>query len=721
LTPDARMPRSPGVRVRDAVIRRWRRFYYERRRPEPSRSEIQARLVPAFGIDLGGAGGFTQAWAAHLRSTPAALWRDAPPVDADALERARRGEVEILKRRVRVSPATDWHEDPFFHVTWPRRYVETLSYRRAGSDIDVLWRLNQMRFLTDYAVAYRATADPAFARAACALVDSWCAANPYLVGANWRSPLEAGTRLVAWSMTLAACADTLPPDEATCERVIRMVLRQADHLARHFSERDVPNNHLIGEAAMLFAFAAYWPVLKDAPEWMRNAEAVLASQAERQILKDGFQYENALNYQCYTLDFFLLYLHARALRGEAPHAVVLGGARAMAEVLLATLSPSGRLPMVGDDSITDFYVLRGWTDGPRVAGRGVAFADLVRPAHARVLADTAWGSELLALRAPLVQSRRFLDAGIDVAREETSHLVFTHGPQHRRLFSHGHLHADGGGFELELDGVPLFIDSGTYLYYRDPAARDYFRSAHAHNTLLVDGVEPMKPVDTFGWETVASAEPLGFGVEGDVVAVASRRSLPGAGGAAFLHTRALVKVGATLLVADAIQSLGSAGSHWAAAMFHTPLAQGSALVEGERVRLTDAARFVRVFEAFGERPHRVEIIDAGDIASQYSRWHGDLQHGVTLRVSVEFDDGFAMVSALRTPDVTIEPIQLGPAEIVCAVESPGRRRIASIRLDPLSIAVGGRVIVGHGKRLPTNTSAAPSSMDWLDELYRGRS
>jgi len=721
LSPDARMQPSLPVRVRDAAIRGWRRFYYERVRPEPDRSELSARLVPAAGVDLGGAGGFTQVWVAHLRSTPLELWREPVPLARGALERTRRGDVEVLKRSVRVSPATNWHQDPFFHVTWPRRYVETLSYRRAGSDVDVLWRLNQMRFLLDYAAAYRATGDPGFARDAYGLIDSWCAANPYLVGVNWGSPLEAGTRLVAWSMTLAAVADVPPPDEAVCERIIRMVLRQADHLTGHFSERDVPNNHLIGEAAMLFAFAVYWPILKEAPEWMRRAEAVLASQAERQILKDGFQYENAVNYQCYALDFFLLYLHAQALRGEAPHPVVLGGARAMAEVLLAMVSPSGRMPMIGDDSITDFFVLRGWADTPGVPEAGVAFADLLRPAQARVLAGAAWGRELLALRAPLVQSRRFFDAGIDVAREAASHLVFTHGPQHRRLFSHGHLHADAGGFELELDGVPLFIDSGTYLYYRDPRARDHFRSANAHNTLRVDGVEPMNPVDTFQWETVASTEPLGFGVEGDVIGVASRRSLPGTGGAAFLHTRALVKVGATILVADALQLRGSAGSHWAASMFHTPLAPGSVVADGGRIRLTDAGRFVRVFEAFGDRPLRVEVMDGEDIASQYSRWHGDLQRGVTLRVSADFEDAFAMVSVLRTPEVTVEPIRMGATEIACAVETPGRRRIATIRLDPLSIVVGGRVIVGAGRRPPTNASATPSSMDWLDELYRGRS
>jgi hypothetical protein len=324
--------------------------------PSSTALAIGARIAPDAGVDLA-AGGFTRMWSAHLRSTPTELAEGGPPGYKRAPGACEREIVRAQAAFPRVAAAADAGTRTRSSVKWPRRYVETISFLQEGSDVDVLWRLNKMKFVLDYAAAFRTTANPDFARDACALVDSWCTANPYLIGVNWCSPLESGTRLVAWSMALAAFVDAPPPEEATCERIIRTMLRQADHLAGHFSQRDVPNNHLIGEAAMLSTFAAYWPILKDGPEWMRRAESVLETEAERQILKDGVQYENSINYHCYTLDFFLLYLHACAVRGGEPAAAVLRGVGAMAEALAAVVSPSGRLPMIGDDSW--FFVLRG--------------------------------------------------------------------------------------------------------------------------------------------------------------------------------------------------------------------------------------------------------------------------------------------------------------------------------------------------------------------------
>ncbi|TML53391.1 MAG: hypothetical protein E6G15_09265, partial [Actinobacteria bacterium] len=48
--------------------------------------------------------------------------------------------------------------------------------------------------------------------------------------------------------------------------------------------------------------------------------------------------------------------------------------------------------------------------------------------------------------------------------------------------------------QLSVDGVPLIIDSGTYAYTFDVAARNAFRSTRAHNTLVVDG-EEIQPID----------------------------------------------------------------------------------------------------------------------------------------------------------------------------------------------------------------------------------
>ncbi len=56
----------------------------------------------------------------------------------------------------------------------------------------------------------------------------------------------------------------------------------------------------------------------------------------------------------------------------------------------------------------------------------------------------------------------------------------------------GHGHQDLGGFEVHYGDEPLFIDPGRGAYGEDGEAA-YYRSAMAHNTLMVDGADPYPP------------------------------------------------------------------------------------------------------------------------------------------------------------------------------------------------------------------------------------
>ena len=53
----------------------------------------------------------------------------------------------------------------------------------------------------------------------------------------------------------------------------------------------------------------------------------------------------------------------------------------------------------------------------------------------------------------------------------------------------GHGHNDVLSFDLSAAGAPLLVDSGTYTYTADPAARQAMRSTAAHNALRIDGQE----------------------------------------------------------------------------------------------------------------------------------------------------------------------------------------------------------------------------------------
>ena len=61
--------------------------------------------------------------------------------------------------------------------------------------------------------------------------------------------------------------------------------------------------------------------------------------------------------------------------------------------------------------------------------------------------------------------------------------------------SGGHSHSDTLSLVLRIGPEELLIDSGTYSYLGDPAARERFRSSAAHNTIRVGRLRPGHP----GW------------------------------------------------------------------------------------------------------------------------------------------------------------------------------------------------------------------------------
>jgi uncharacterized heparinase superfamily protein len=64
----------------------------------------------------------------------------------------------------------------------------------------------------------------------------------------------------------------------------------------------------------------------------------------------------------------------------------------------------------------------------------------------------------------------------------------------------GHGHADALSFFLSVNGQPLFIDPGTYLYHSGGKWRRYFRSTAAHNTVQVDGRDQEEQLADFMFE-----------------------------------------------------------------------------------------------------------------------------------------------------------------------------------------------------------------------------
>jgi hypothetical protein len=406
--------------------------------------------------------------------------------------------------------AIDWHLDAVHAKHAPRKMfynVRYLDYEEVG-DSKVTWELNRHQHLVTLAKAYRLTGDRCYADEILQQWRHWWAENPYPVGINWASSLEAAFRSLSWIWTyhlLYGCPGL--PDFR--EEWLRGLALHGRYIEKYLSTYFSPNTHLLGEGVALFFLGVLFPALRGADRWMSLGWDIVLREAKHQVRADGFHFEQSTYYHVYALDFFL---HA---------------------VLLASLNEIP-VPKLFEDSLekmlTALYLMGRWGQPPRFGdddGGRVFDPRRNRPEH---LLDP------LATGAILFQRGDFkLAAG--GLREETLWLLGTEGV-HRwnelgeasqpvgsaaltesgyymltgsnstqitvdagplGVESCGHGHADALSLCLQSEGHPLLIDPGTYEYIGSGAERDLFRGTGMHNTLRVDGADQAETSTAFSW------------------------------------------------------------------------------------------------------------------------------------------------------------------------------------------------------------------------------
>ncbi len=424
-----------------------------------------------------------------------------------------------------------WNRDPKTRIEAPLDFGKQLDYRdpkRVG-DIKYLWEPNRHLHFVTLAQAYALTGDTRYADEIRTQLDSWFAACPFRMGANWSSSLEAGLRLINWSIAWQLIGGVKAPifdgaeGEAFRTRWLTSIYQHAEFVCGHFSLHSSANNHLIGEAAGVFAAATAWPYWDRSAHWQAASREILEREALLQNGPDGVNREQATSYQQFTFDLLLLsWLAARANGHEFPHAF---GARleSMLEFIASIMDVGGNMPMFGDAD--DAYAAKL---DPRpsfcrfkslLATGAILFERGEFKSKAGALDDkTRWllgpsADACYAAVKPLPHQlpvrREFPTGGYYVLgcnfeEPREIRIVADAGPLgYREIAAHGH--ADALSFTLSVGGHEFLVDPGTFAYHTEKVWRDYFRGTSAHNTVRIDHADQSQPGGNFMWLRKANA------------------------------------------------------------------------------------------------------------------------------------------------------------------------------------------------------------------------
>ena len=277
--------------------------------------------------------------------------------------------------------------------------------------------------------------------------------------------LRDGLESYPTSLRLLNWIQFLSRNQIQGEAVDHHLAAQVNLLSRRL-EYHITGNHLLENGYALLMGSLYFRHKR----WFRTAAQLIQTELTTQILTDGGHNERSPVYHQLLLDRLLMVL--LALQHDTWHKdyhpalvdFLTHKAHQLLDWLNAVTFRNGDVPMVNDSA------------------SGMA----PTPTQLRVKAGRVLVARegFTALSPSLETATSLSDSGYRMFRQDRYELfadVGPVGPNHQP----GHAHADTLSLVLNVDNLPLIVDSGTSTYQTGPR-RTWERSTVAHNTVTID-------------------------------------------------------------------------------------------------------------------------------------------------------------------------------------------------------------------------------------------
>ncbi|MBF0234948.1 MAG: alginate lyase family protein [Desulfamplus sp.] len=417
----------------------------------------------------------------------------------------------------------NWSRDPVTQKSWPEKFWGDIDYRnKTLGGVKFVWEYNRLYFLFSLSIAYHVTGEKKYADKIFWLIKSWLRGNPYPKGVNWTSGIEAGVRLanLVWALSFLKA---YPFSHDDLKAVNTFVWWHVIRLHRYPSRYSSANNHLLAEGFGLFLAGLYFPHLQGADLWYKEGKKILETEVTRQILPDGGSFEFSTTYLSFVFDFFLLFKRSCDNCGIQYDPSLDQRLETSCEFIHTLMDSSGNVPNMGDQDsavLVDFG-LSNMENFTSILNTGAILfnrPDLstgkpdfktflltgnvpkaptkrVKKRHGNEMRASDSNSPFLVIEGGAgdeVKSVHHPKSGLSVIREnlDGKEIIFTGNGMPLGmppLYGHGHL--DALSFTLSVDGLAIFVDTGTYLYHNSEPWRSYFRSTAAHNTIRINQMD----------------------------------------------------------------------------------------------------------------------------------------------------------------------------------------------------------------------------------------
>lgn len=409
-----------------------------------------------------------------------------------------------------------WHAGFQTETEWPREFSYSLEYKQRDEigDARTNWELNRCFQFAILAKNYHASGKRCYLEDLRSQFDSWDEQNPFLTGISWTSTMEFAVRAINWMYTLAFLEKE---DSPVLKRKLEIgVLNMVDYAEQHRSRYSSANNHLLVEAAAIgIAGIAF-----NYEKWINLGIDVLTEELPKQHYSDGVNKELSLHYQIFAMEAYGLLMNLLKKNDLPVPSSWVPALKKQCQFVSDCRGKHGEVVVFGDDDEGKILDLVG-RDTDRYAYVLQLFSclldtrfDEMKSADETIswlFTDEEIQSVCNKSQYDNTHNTCYKEGGNTILKSQDGRILI--GIDHADLgfgsiAAHGH--ADALSFQMFVDGKPVFIDPGTFIYHCNLSMRNKLRKTISHNTVCIDNKDQSEMLGAFLWGRKADCKLISY-------------------------------------------------------------------------------------------------------------------------------------------------------------------------------------------------------------------
>ena len=402
---------------------------------------------------------------------------------------------------VDLGPVIDWHADFKSGYRWPLIYYHLIEmgitkgeYLHDKIDVKVPWELSRLQHLVLLGQAYWVSGNERYTTEFVEQITHWTAANPPEMGVNWVCSMEVSLRVVSMIYAYFLFKSSPLISKPFWDSYFTLLYYSGVHIEQNQEVRanGHGNNHYLTNcAAMLWLGLFFRGYNSRATRWLMLGQEKLCNEMHYQVNPDGGSYEGSIAYHRLVLELFLTTTILAECNGIVFPPDYTSRLEKMCEFSQDLTKPNGLSPQFGDADDGRFCILSGYGTDNMLDHRavlGTAGIYFKRNDFSETAGSKCWDGFWLfgtiqkahhrKEHCPVLKSYPY--TGYYRIKTDKAYLIVKCGQIGQKGVG-GHDHNDQLSFELNIDGVDIVIDPGSYCHSMDKEMRHLFRSTCSHN------------------------------------------------------------------------------------------------------------------------------------------------------------------------------------------------------------------------------------------------